>query len=134
MNAVSGELWSHPGVVRIGLDAGAGLTWSNLTDFVIVARQLKSNFGDSAGVNTFDFQTLEEVAPPVLGTGTASPLTTSAFNLMLQGPIGSNYLIQASGNIFNWQTFTNFSSTSWLASFSDPAATNYSYRFYRVTN
>lgn len=134
VNVVSWELVSYPGVVRIGLDAGAGLTWSNLTDFTTVARQLESNLGDSVGVDIFDFQTLEDVVPPVLGTGNTPPLTTNGFNLMLQGPIGSNYVIQASGDLFNWQTFTNFSSTSWLTYFSDPAATNYSYRFYRVTN
>jgi hypothetical protein len=134
VNVVAWELWSHPGVVRIGIDTGAGQTWSNLTDFVTVARQLESNFTDSVGVDIYDFTTLEEVVPPVLGTGTAPPLTTSGFNLMLQGPIGSNYVIQASGDLFNWQTFTNFSSTNWLTYFNDPAATNHLYRFYRVTN
>lgn len=134
VNAVSWELVSHRGVVRIGLDAGAGLTWSNLTDFVTVADQLESNLGDSVGVDIFDFQTLEEVVPPVLGTGAAPPLTTNGFYLMLQGPIGSNYTIQASGDLFHWQTITNFSSISWLTYFTDPAATNYSCRFYRVTN
>jgi hypothetical protein len=134
VNAAVWELLSHPGVVRIGIDAGAGQTWSNLTDFVTVADQLESNFTDSVGVDIFDFQTLEEVVPPVLGTGTAPPLTTNGFNLMLQGPIGSNYVLQASGDLFHWQTFTNFSSTSWLTYFSDPAATNYPYRFYRITN
>ena len=134
VNVVSWELVSHRGVVRIGLDAGAGLTWSNLADFVTVAQQLESNFGDSIGVDIFDFMTLEEVVPPVLGTGTAPPLTTNGFNLMLQGPMGSNYVIQASGDLFNWQTFTNFSSTSWLTYFNDPVATNFPHRFYRVTN
>lgn len=134
VNAAAWELSSHPGVVRIGIDAGAGQTWSNLTDFVTVARQLESNYTDSVGVDIYDFQTFEEVVPPVLGTGTAPPLTTNGYNLMLQGPIGSNYVIQASGDLFNWQTFTNFSSINWLTYFSDPAAANYPCRFYRVTN
>ena len=134
VNAAAWELVSHPGVVRIGIDAGAGLTWSNLSDFVTVARKLESNFTDSVGVDIYDFMTLEEMVAPVLGTGTAPPLTTNGFDLMLQGPIGSNYVIQASGDLFNWQAFTNFLSTSWLTYFNDPAATNYSYRFYRVTN
>ena len=134
VNAAAWELSSHPGVVRIGIDAGAGQTWSNLTDFVTVARQLESNFTDSVGVDIYDFQTFEEVVPPVLGTGTAPPLNTNGFNLMLQGPVGSNYVLQASGDLFQWQTFTNFSSTSWLTYFNDPAATNYPFRFYRVTN
>ncbi len=134
VSAASWELVSHRGLVRIGIDTGAGQTWSNLTDFVTVARRLESNFTDSVGVDIYDFMTLEEVAPPVLGTGTAPPLTTNGYNLMLQGPIGSNYVIQASGDLFNWQTFTNFSSINWLTYFSDPAAANYPCRFYRVTN
>lgn len=134
VNVVAWELWTHPGVVRIGIDTGAGQTWSNLTDFVTVARQLESNFTDSVGVDIYDFMTLEKVVPPVLGTGAAPPLTTNGFNLMLQGPVGSNYIIQTSGDLSNWLTFTNFSSTSWLLYFNDPAAINYPYRFYRVTN
>jgi hypothetical protein len=134
VNAAAWELVSHPGVVRIGIDAGAGMTWSNLTDFVTVANELETNLTNLAGVDIYDFMSLEEVVAPVLGTGTAPPLTTNGFNLMLQGPIGSNYVIQASGDLFNWQAFTNFSSTSWLTFFKDPAATNYPYRFYRVTN
>src|SRR5215471_18552769 len=39
VNVVSWELWTHPGLVRIGIDTGAGQTWSNLTDFVTVASQ-----------------------------------------------------------------------------------------------
>lgn len=132
VNAASWELSNHPGVVRIGIDAGAGETWSNLLDFVTVANQLESNYTDSVGVDIYDFITVEKEAPPVLGPGTAPALTPSGFNLMLQGPIGSNYVIQASGDLSNWQTLTNFSSTSWLSYFNDPAATNHPYRFYRI--
>jgi len=134
VNAVVWEVWSQKGVVRIGLDAGAGMTWSNLNDFATVASELESNFTDSVGVDIYDFMSLEEVVPPVLGPGTAPVLTNSGFNLMLQGPVGSNYVIQVSGDLVDWQTFTNFTSTSWLTYFKDPAATNYSCRFYRVTN
>jgi len=75
------------------------------------------------------------VAPPipvVLGFGSAQPLTTNGFNLMLQGTIGSNYVIQASTDLVNWQTITNFVSTTSPVYFSDPAATNFSQRFYQV--
>jgi len=134
VNASAWELWSHPGVVRIGIDVGAGQTWSNLADFVTVASQLESNFTDSVGVDIYDFMTLEQVVSPVLAPGAVPPLTTNGFKLMLQGPIGSNYAIQASSNLLNWQTFTNSWSTSWLTYFNDRTATNYSQRFYRVTN
>ena len=134
VNAVAWELWTRPGVVRIGLDTGAGMTWSNLNDFVSVASELESNFTGSVGVDIYDFMSLEQVVPPVLEPGTAPPLSASGFNLMLQGPIGSNYVIQASGDLFNWLVFTNFTSQSWLTYLTDFAATNSPYRFYRVTN
>jgi hypothetical protein len=134
VNVCSWELVSHPGVVRIGIDAGQGQTWSNLKGFVSVAQQLESNVTQLAGVDIYDFQTFEEIAPPLLEASAAAPLTTNGFNLMLQGPIGSNYIIQASNDLLNWQDFTNFSSTDWLTYFSDATAIYHPYRFYRVTN
>jgi hypothetical protein len=132
VNVVSWEITNYPGVVRVGIDAGAGETWSNLTSFKTVAEQVESNYTDSAGVDIYDFITVEKEVPPVLGVGTAPPLTANGFNLMLQGPVGSNYVIQASADLLNWQAMTNFSSANWLTYFNDPAATNYPYRFYRV--
>jgi hypothetical protein len=123
---------NYPGVVRVGIDAGAGETWSNLNAFVTVAYQVESNYTDSAGIDIYDFITLEKVVPPVLGFGSVPPLTANGFNLMLQGPIGSNYVIQASTNLVNWQTVTSFLSTTWLTYFNDIAATNSPYRFYRT--
>ena len=132
VNVVSWEMTNYPGVVRVGIDAGAGETWSNLGAFWAVANQIESNYTDSAGVDIYDFITVEEVAPPILGFGSTPPLSPSDFNLMVQGPVGSNYVIQASTDLVNWQTVTNFLSTTWLTYCSDPAATNYSYRFYQV--
>ena len=132
VNMASWELANHPGVVRIGIDAGAGETWSNLTDFVTVARQLEANYTDSVGVDIYDFMTFEKVVPPVLAVGSAPPLSASGFNLMLQGPIGSNSVIQASADLVNWQTITNISITAWLTYFTDAAAINKPIQFYRV--
>jgi hypothetical protein len=72
--------------------------------------------------------------PITLGFGTNStPLWTSnGFNLMLQGPIGSNYVILASTNLVNWTPITNFVIFSWPFYFSDAAATNYNQQFYRA--
>ena len=68
---------------------------------------------------------------PLLGF--SAPLwSTSGFGLMLQGPIGSNYDIEGSTDLFNWLAFTNFTSTSSPFFFSDPAATNFNQRFYRA--
>jgi hypothetical protein len=132
VNVVSWEMTNYPGAVRVGIDAGAGETWSNLNSFVTVARQLESNYTDSAGVDIYDFITVEREAPPVLGLGSTSPLTSSGINLMVQGPIGSNYVVQASTDLVNWQTITNFYSATWLTHFYDSTATNYQYRFYSL--
>jgi hypothetical protein len=68
---------------------------------------------------------------PLLGFST--PLwSTNGFGLMLQGPIGSNYEIDASTDLLTWLLFTNFTSTNSPFYFSDPAATNFNQRFYRV--
>ncbi|MGH7976743.1 MAG: hypothetical protein ACREC8_08770 [Limisphaerales bacterium] len=131
-NVVSWEMTNYPGVVRVGIDAGAGETWSNLNNFLTVAGQVESNYTDSAGVDIYDFITFEQVVPPVLAPGSTAPLTTNGFNLMLQGPVGSNSVVQASADLVNWQAITNFSSATWLTYFNDSAATNYPHRFYLV--
>jgi hypothetical protein len=131
-NVVSYAMTNDPGAVRVGIDAGAGETWSNLSAFVTVAGQIESTYSDTAGIDIYDFITLETVAPPVLSIGSVPPLTANGFNLMLQAPIGSNYVIQASTDFTIWQTMTNFVTTSWLTYFTDPAATNFPYRFYQV--
>ncbi|HVU28446.1 MAG TPA: hypothetical protein VHG71_12010 [Verrucomicrobiae bacterium] len=132
VNVVSWEMTNYPGVVRVGIDAGTGETWSNLDSFLTVAGQVESNYTDSAGIDIYDFITFENIVPPVLSLGSTQPLTPSGFNLMLQGPIGSNCVVQASADLVNWQTVTNILSTTWLTYFNDPTATNYSRQFYRV--
>lgn len=132
LNVVSWEMVDHPGAVRIGIDAGAGKTWSDLAAFRAVADQLESYYSDSAGIDIYDFASFEMIVPPVLRPGAAPPMSGAGFNLLLQGPLGSNYVIGASTDLANWQTITNFTGTAWLNYFCDPVATNYPSRFYRV--
>jgi hypothetical protein len=68
---------------------------------------------------------------PLLGTG-SSFWGTNGFNLTLNGPLGSNLVIQSSTNLFNWTPLTNFVITNPPIHFSDPAATNFNHRFYRA--
>jgi hypothetical protein len=131
-SVVSYAMTNDPGAVRVGLDAGAGETWSKLSDFITVASQVESTYSDTAGIDIYDFITVETVAPPVLSIGSVLPLTTNGFNLTLQAPIGSNYVIQASTDLINWQTITDFVSASWLTYFTDPAATHFPSRFYQT--
>jgi len=69
--------------------------------------------------------------PLVLGFG--SPVwNTNGLNLTLFGPIGSNYEVDFSTDLFTWFPSTNFLSTSSPFYFSVPTATNASQRFYRA--
>lgn len=131
-NVVSWQMTNYPGAFRVGMDAGAGETWSNLGSFFPVARQVESNYTDSAGVDIYDFITVQQVAPPILSIGPTPAPGPEGINLLLQGPVGSNYTVEASTDLVNWQVTTNFSSKSWLTYLTDPASSNYSSRFYQV--
>jgi hypothetical protein len=55
--------------------------------------------------------------------------------LVLNGPVGSNYLIEATTNLASataWRPILYFSVTNSPVHFSDPTATNYLQRFYRA--
>jgi hypothetical protein len=72
---------------------------------------------------------------PLWTTNGFSPMplwTTNGLNLMLEGPAGSSCVIQASTNLINWVTITNFVITGWPFYFNDPSATNFDQRFYRA--
>jgi hypothetical protein len=75
---------------------------------------------------------LVPASPVVLGFGSAQPLSSNGLALMLQGPVGSNYVIQASIDLVTWLPVTNFVSTNSPFYFNFPTATNYSHRFYRA--
>ena len=72
------------------------------------------------------------VAPIILGFSSSRPLGTNLVNLMLSGPVSSNYLVEASTNLINWTPIATFSTTNSPFYFTDPDATNYSQRFYRA--
>ena len=73
------------------------------------------------------------LAPPYLTLG-ALPATidTNGFNLILIGPIGSNYTIEASTDLKSWLTLGSFTTTFSSINFNDASATNYPQRFYRA--
>jgi len=75
---------------------------------------------------------LVPVSPVVLGFGSSQPWSANGLSLMLQGPIGSNYQIQASTDLLEWLPITNFVITNAPFYFNDPASTNYIRRFYRA--
>ena len=62
----------------------------------------------------------------------AQPLTTNGLVFSLQLSTGLNGHIQLSTNLTTWTTLTNFVGTNSTLIFRDPAATNFSPRFYRA--
>jgi hypothetical protein len=63
---------------------------------------------------------------------TGMPLANGQFQLTVFGEVGRNYALQASTNLQNWTSISNFPCIYWVMSLTDPAATNYGYRFYRL--
>jgi hypothetical protein len=62
----------------------------------------------------------------------AVPLKTNGLVFSLQLSAGLNGHIQVSTNLTSWATLTNFVGTNTTLTFRDPAATNFSRRFYRA--
>ncbi|MCX6927578.1 MAG: hypothetical protein NT154_30875 [Verrucomicrobia bacterium] len=59
--------------------------------------------------------------------------TNGQFQFQLAGPVGSNYVIQASTDLITWTPIaTNLFTATGFFSITDPSATNYSRRFYRA--
>ncbi|MGD0350993.1 MAG: hypothetical protein ABSB84_11885 [Verrucomicrobiota bacterium] len=76
--------------------------------------------------------TTQQVAnnPPQL-SGIA--MTNGVFRFVLNGPVGSNYVIQVSSNLMNWSAIsTNTIPAGGSTNLSDPSVTNKSRRFYRA--
>jgi hypothetical protein len=71
-------------------------------------------------------------APITLGGGSTAVGSAGGFTMMLQGPIGSACLIEASTNLVDWQPIQYFVVTSSPAYFTDYSATYYNQRFYRA--
>jgi Tol biopolymer transport system component len=57
---------------------------------------------------------------------------TNGLGLVLSATTGLNYRIDASTDLVNWMTVTNFFSTNLTISIQDTGATNYNQRFYRA--
>lgn len=76
--------------------------------------------------------TVNQPAPPVLG---ATGWSNGTFSLLVSGDAGPDYIIQATTNLSFptvWKTLSTSNSPMPPFGFSDPAATNFSRRYYRV--
>ena len=67
-----------------------------------------------------------------LALGPAPIWSTNGMSLALDGPVGSNYVIEASSDLVNWTPTQSFTLTNSPFYFRDAPATNSPGRFYRA--
>ena len=94
--------------------------------YTVTANAIEAGFSNSVAATA-----LFTLHPPVYFTSGGS-FTNSAFLLQLSGVSGKSYVLQASTNLFNWTSLSTNVAPSTLFNLLDPAATSFSYRFYRV--
>jgi hypothetical protein len=59
-------------------------------------------------------------------------LTPSGFTFQLSGPAGFTYVIQASTDLVNWVPISTNAAPTGSISFTDTAAKNFAFRYYRA--
>ena len=59
-------------------------------------------------------------------------MTSNGFNVLFTGPAGSNFVIQASPDAVNWTSISTNPAPNGTVDFTDPAALNQPFRFYRA--
>ncbi len=75
---------------------------------------------------------ISQVTPPWLGDGQYLP--DGSFQLTVYGDAGRSYTVQASTNLVDWTLVTTLVNPNGTMTVVDPAATNFSYRFYRAVS
>ena len=63
---------------------------------------------------------------------TTQGFTNNLFQMVIAGAPGSNYVLQASTNLYDWSSINTNTAPDSLFNLIDPNATNYRYRFYRI--
>jgi hypothetical protein len=121
--------WSQPATTNNWTDWTTTVELQNATNTLkAYALDLGGNFSTTNIVsfvssNTFKLQ---------LAFTAAQPLATNGLNFALQISPGLNGHVQVSTDLVDWVTLTNFVGTNATLNFTDPAATNLNYRFYRA--
>jgi hypothetical protein len=86
-----------------------------------------------AGIGTILTSGTVTMNPTVrLALGPAPVLSTNGMSLALDGPVGSNYVIEASSDLANWTPTQSFTLTNSPFYFHDAPTTNSPGRFYRA--
>jgi hypothetical protein len=155
---IFGDFRTHSGGGSSLFEAGGGrwgqgspdavtLTYQSWSDSEIVISGFAGAYGQGAAtfqasdpvtIEIWNTSDTDQTGPQTAWGGIMSvwgltPLwTTNGFSLMLRGPVGSNYVVEASSDLAHWQAITNFVTTASATYFADPAAASYNQRYYRV--
>jgi len=76
--------------------------------------------------------TLPEQKPALASLAAGRPLTSGALPLQLMGEPSRSYQVEASIDLASWFGLGAVELTKGAAEYLDPAATNFTYRFYRA--
>ena len=72
------------------------------------------------------------VPPTILSLDSEALSTTNGFTMVLRGPPGFSFLVEASTNLVDWTPIQYFTITNPAVYFSDSASANSQTRFYRA--
>ena len=95
------------------------------TNATVAASAFRTNYINSASATAVFYITPVQFTSANFGTN-------RQFQLNFLGVPGSNYVLQASTNLLNWNPISTNTATTNAFLLFDPAATNYPQRFYRV--
>jgi hypothetical protein len=110
----------------------ATLTYQPNSNFVgydvvrVVVNDLGNNGGGTPELTT---TTIQVIVTPALSGGAFD--ANSNFQFAISGITGPNWSVSASTNLTNWTLLTNLTNGDY--SFSDTNASNYTYRYYKVS-
>jgi hypothetical protein len=100
--------------------------FSNPIDAEIIGNKIYViEYGGNMGIWEVTFPPAISLSQPVLTSG-------GAFQFSVHEPPGLTNTVSASTNLTTWKVLTNFVSPAGPFDFSDPAATNYTRRYYRL--
>jgi Bacterial Ig domain len=143
MKGTASDNW-RVGSVQYQLNGGAwGLAtstngWTNWTAVLplVAGTNVIKAFAVDMGGNVSTTNTVSVVSSNTfnlhLGCSSAHLVASNGLQLSLEVSRGISGRLEVSTNLKDWTTLTSFVSTNTTMQFRDPAATNYTRRFYRV--
>lgn len=120
-------------VVSLPLLGTSSLTISNACPANAGGYSVRVNNGLTSTSGSAMLVVLTNPVPNVVNIVSAGTgMTASGFQLQLSGPAGSNFVIQASTDLKTWIPLSTNAAPTGSVSYTDTAATNLAFRYYRA--